>query len=88
MVRQGKNQLGASCNNQMGMIKAWMAVVAVEIGRNRQNLGMFLRKSQWDLLMDWKWDVKEREKAKMTWRVELSFTNMGKPVGASALGRT
>ena len=46
------------------------------------------RKSQWDLLMDWKWDVKEREKAKMTWRVELSFTNMGKPVGASALGRT
>lgn len=34
MVRQGKNQLGASCNNQMGMIKAWMAVVAVEVGRN------------------------------------------------------
>lgn len=71
----------------MGMIKAWMAVVAVEIGRNRQNLGVFLR-SQQDLLMDWKWGVKEREKAKMTWRVELSFTNMGKPIGASALGRT
>lgn len=64
-----------------------MAVVAVEIGRNRQNLGVSLR-SQQDLLMDWKWGVKEREKAKMTWRVELSFTNMGKPVGASALGRT
>ena len=27
MVRQGKNQLGASGDNQMGMIKAWMAVV-------------------------------------------------------------
>ena len=69
------------------MIKAWMSVVAVEIGRNRQNLGVFLR-SQQDLLMDWKWGVKEREKEKMTWRVELSFTNMGQPVGASALGRT
>lgn len=33
-------------------------------------------------------DVKESEKAKMTWRVELSLLNMAKPVGASALGRT
>lgn len=58
-------------------------------GREKQqNLDMFLRKSQWDLQMDWKWDVKESEKAKMTWKVELSFTNTGKPVGASALGRT
>lgn len=64
-----------------------MEVVEVEIGRNRQNLGVFLR-SQQDLLMDWKWGVKEREKEKMTWRVDLSFTSMGKPVGASVLGRT
>ena len=37
----------------------------VEIGRNRQNLGMFLRKSQWDLLMKQQSEC-EREGSRMT----------------------
>lgn len=36
--------------------------------------------------MAWLQGVREREKSGMTWRVELSFTNVGDPVGASALG--
>lgn len=35
--------------------------------------------------MDWICGVQEREKSGMTWKIELPFTDMGNPVGASVL---
>lgn len=32
--------------------------------------------------MDWVCGVRGREKSGMTWKMELSFTEMGNPVGA------
>lgn len=33
------------------------------------------------------WGVREKEKSGMTWRIELPFTGMGYPIGASVLER-
>lgn len=46
MVRQGKNQLGASCNNQMGDDKGLDGSSGGRGREKQQNLDMFLRKSQ------------------------------------------
>lgn len=35
--------------------------------------------------MDWLWGVRENEKSGMTWRIALSFTEIGSPVEASVL---